>query len=149
MKVIDHSRESQMSKPFPQLLDKLLPHVVLLVELLVVVTLLHAGVPAHGADVDHAVAELDKGAPLDGDVQVGDVVQAEADELLVLVLADVADEAVGGQLGPVLVGRQAVLGEAEVEEGRHVHVGLAQLLLLLDQVAAAHEADGTLLAEAG
>lgn len=134
-----------MAEALAQLLDKLLAHVVLLVVLLVVVALLDGGVAADGADVDHAVAELDKGAALDGDVEVGDVVQAEADELLVLGLAEPADEAVGGQLLAVLVGGQAVLGEAEVEEGRHGHVRGAQLLLLLGQVAAAHEADGALL----
>lgn len=122
---------------------------MLLVIFLIVVPLLRARVPADGADVDHAVAELDKGAALDGDVQVGDVVQAEADELLVPVLPDPLDEAVGVELRAVLVRRQAVLGEAEVEEGRHVHLGRADLLLLLDEVAAAHEADGALLAEAG
>lgn len=138
-----------MSKPLPQLLHKRLPDVVLLVVFLIVIPLLRARVPADGADVDHAVAELNECAALDGDVQVGNVVQAESDQLLVLVLADPLDEAVGGELRAVLVCRQAVLGEAEVEQGRHAHVGCANLLLLLDQVTAAHETDGALLAEAG
>lgn len=143
-----HSRQAKVAESLAELLDELLANVVLLVVLLVVVALLNAGVAADGADVDHAVAELDKGAALDGDVEVGDVVQAEADELLVLGLAEPADEAVGGQLLAVLVGGQAVLGEAEVEEGGDGHVRGAQLLLLLGQVAAAHEADGALLAQA-
>jgi hypothetical protein len=49
--------------------------VVLDVVLLVLVALLGGGVAADGRDVDHAVAELDEGAALDGDVEVGDVVQ--------------------------------------------------------------------------
>jgi hypothetical protein len=113
-----------------------------------VVALLGGGVTADGADVDHAVAELDKGAALDRDVEVGDVVEAEVGELLVLVLADPADEAVGGKGLPQLEGRQAVLGEAEVEEGRNGNAGgLAELLFLLLQVGAADEANGALLTE--
>ena len=127
---------------------KLLPDLGLVVKGVKVVPLLGGSVPADGADVDHAVAELDKGAPLDGDVEVGDVVQAEVDELLVLLLADPLDEAVGRQGLAELEGRQAVLGETVVEEGDDGDAGdLADLLLLLGEVGAAHEADGALLAE--
>lgn len=74
--------------------------------------------------------------------------QAEVDELLVPVLADPADEAVGGERLAELVRRQPVLGEAEVEEGGDGGAGgLAELLFLLDEVGAADEADGALLAE--
>lgn len=141
--------EAQVTEALAQLGDKGLADLVDLVVGLVVVALLDACVAPHGRDVDHAVAELDKGAALDGHVEVGNVVQAKVDELLVLGLADPLDEAVGGQRLPVLVRRQAVLGEAKVEERLDVHVGRAQLFLLLDQVAAAHEADGGFLAEAG
>jgi hypothetical protein len=48
---------------------------VFLVVLLVVVALLVGGVAADGGDVDHAVAEFDEGAALDGNVEVGNVVQ--------------------------------------------------------------------------
>ena len=113
-------------------------------------TLVVARVTSDGRNVDHAVAELDKGSALDGDVEVGDVVQDELDQLLVLVLADPLDEAVGLELLTELDGCEAVLGEAEVEEGRHIHAGRgADLFLLFDQVAAADEADGAFLAEAG
>lgn len=77
------------------------------------------------------------------------MVEGEADELLVLVLANVLYEAVGGEGLAELVGRQAVLGEAEVEEGGDGGGGVAELLLLLGVVGAADEADGALLAEAG
>lgn len=137
-----------MPKPLPQLLDKQLAHAVLLVVFFVLVALGDARVAADGRDVDHAVAELDEGAALDGDVEVGDVVQHEAHQLLVLLLANVLDEAVGGQLLAQAVGRQAVLGEAKVEEGRDVDGRRAELLLLLDEVGAADEADGDFLAEA-
>jgi hypothetical protein len=113
-----------------------------------VVALLGGGVTADGADVDHAVAELDKGAALDGDVEVGDIVEAEVGELLVLVFADPADEAVRGKGLAQLEGRQAVLGEAKIEESRNGNAGwLAELLLLLLQVGAANEANGALLTE--
>jgi hypothetical protein len=76
-------------------------------------------------------------------------VQDEVDEMLVLVLADPLDEAVGGELLAELVRRQAVLGEAEVEEGCDGDVAgrSTDLLLLLVEVGAANEADGTFLAE--
>jgi hypothetical protein len=58
--------------------------VVLDVVGLVVVALLDGGVAADGGDVDHAIAEFDEGAALDGDVEVGDVVEDPGEELLVL-----------------------------------------------------------------
>ena len=138
-----------MPEPAPQLVDELGPDAVDFIVALELEPLGVAGVPADGTDVDHAVAELDEGAPLDGDVEVGDVVQHEAHEFLVLVLADPLDEAVGGEGHAVPERREAVLGEGEVEEGRHRHVGRAELLLLLGQVGAAYRADGALLSELG
>jgi len=138
-----------MPEPTPQLVDELGPDPVDLVVPLELEPLGLAGVPPDGADIDHAVAELDEGAPLDGDVEVGDVVQDEAHELLVLVLADPLDEAVGGEGHAVPERRQAVLGEGEVEEGRDGHVGRAELLLLFGEVGAAYRADGALLPELG
>lgn len=74
--------------------------------------------------------------------------QDKVGQLLVLVLADPLDEAVGGQRLAQLVRGQAVLGEAVVEEAGDGHAGrLAELLFLLDEVGAADEADGALLAE--
>jgi hypothetical protein len=143
-----HIRKSQSAKLLLENGNKLLSNLGLLIVGLELVSLLCAGVSADGADVDHAVAELDKGSSLDGDVQVGNVVQDKIDQLLVLVLADPLDEAVGGQRLAQLVRGQAVLGEAVVEEGGDRHAGgLAELLLLLDEVGAADEADGALLAE--
>ncbi len=137
-----------MAKLLPKSRDKLLPDLGVLVVVLELEALLVARVTANGADVDHAVAELDKGSALDGDVEVGNVVQAKVDELLVLGLADPLDEAVGGQRLAELEGCQAVFREAKVKEGRDGDARrLAELLLLLDQVGAADEADGALLAE--
>jgi hypothetical protein len=137
-----------MPKLLSQLLNKQLANPMLLVVLFVVVALLCAGVAPNGRHVDHAIAKLDKGAALDGDVEVGNVVQDEAHQLLVLRLADPLDEAVGGQLLAEPVGCEAVLGEAEIEHGGDVDVGAAELFLLFDEVAAADEADGDFLAQA-
>lgn len=139
--------QAQVAESLTQLLDKSLADLVHLVIGLVVVALLDTGVTADGRDVDHAVAEFNKSAALDGDVEVGNVVETKVDELLVLGLADPLNEAVGRECLAVLVRRQAVLGEAKVEESLDVHIGCAELFLLLDQVAAAHETDGGLLAE--
>lgn len=134
-----------MAESLPESRDKLLSHLGVLVKGLKVISLLGARISAHGGDIDHAIAELDKGTPLHRDVQVGNVVKAEVCELLVLVLADPLDEAVAGHGLAELVGRQAILGEAEVEEGGDGDAsGLAQLLLLLDEVGAADETDGAL-----
>ncbi|KAI5284181.1 hypothetical protein KEM52_003028, partial [Ascosphaera acerosa] len=70
-------------------------------------------------------------------LDAGDVAQAEVDEGLVAVLAEVLDEAVAGQRLLEADGRQPVLGEAEVEQRRDVDVVRAQLLLLLGEVGAA------------
>lgn len=145
----DAERQAEVAKLLAERGDEVAADVVDLVVGLEGLALLVGGVAADGGDVDHAVAELDKGAALDGDVEVGDVVEGEADELLVLVLANVLYEAVGGEGLAELVGRQAVLGEAEVEEGGDGGGGVAELLLLLGVVGAADEADGALLAEAG
>lgn len=134
-----------MTEALLQNRDKLLADLGVLVKLLKVVALLGAGVTADGADVDHAVAELDKGAALDRQIKVGDVVEAEVGELLVLVLADPLDKGVGLEGLAELVGSEAVLGEAKVEEGGDgLASGLAQLLLLLGKVGAADVADGAL-----
>lgn len=135
-----------MAEPLAQLLDEGLADLVLEVVGLVVEALLGGGVAADGGDVDHAVAELDEGAALDGEVEVGDVVQDEADELLVGVLAQPLDEAVARQRRPHLVRREPVLAEAEVEHPRHrLPRQHPQLLLLLHQVRAPHEPDRHLL----
>lgn len=137
-----------MAKLFPEGGNKLFSNFGVLIKRLKVITLLVARVTTDRANINHAIAKLDKRATLDGDVQVGNVVQAEIDELLVLRLADPLDEAVGGQRLAELESRQAVFREAKVKERRDGDARwLADLLLLLDEVGAADEADGTLLAE--
>ena len=142
-------RKTQIGEVFLDRLHELFANLVLEIELLILVAFLNRGIPANRAHVDHAVAELDESAALHRDVQVGDVVQDELDQLLVVVLADPLDEAVRRERHAHADGRQAVLREAEVEEGGDGDAGGAELLLLLGEVGAADEADGDFVAEGG
>jgi hypothetical protein len=128
---------------------KLLANLVLEIKLLILVALLYRSVPANRADVDHAIAELDKRAALHRDLQVGDVVQDEAHQLLVIVLANPLDETVRRERHAHADGREPVLGEAVVEEGCDGDAGGAELLLLFGEIGAADEADGDFVAERG
>lgn len=110
------SRQAQIWKGSGNVLDKLLANAVLEIVFLILIPLFNACVPADWADVDHAVPELDKSTALLWDVEVGDVVEDELDELLVWGFADPLDEAVRGQRSTHAVSRQAILSEAEVEE---------------------------------
>lgn len=143
-------RQAKVAELLLQHGDKLLANLGVLVEGGESMSLLSRGVSANGTDVDHTGPELDEGAPLDGDVQVGNVVENKLDKLLVRLLANVLDEAVGGERLAELEGREAVLGEAEVKQGGDGDAGgLAQLLLLLGQVGTADETDGALVAQLG
>lgn len=102
----DAEGQAEVAEALAQLADEDLADLVHLVVGLVIVALLGARVSTDRRHVDHAVAKLDKGATLDGDVQVCDVVQDEGHELLVLGLADPLDEAVGGESLTVLWSRQ-------------------------------------------
>ncbi len=82
------------------------------------------------------VPKLDKGPPLDRDVDAGNVDEAEVDQLLVALLAEPLDEAVAGQRLAEPVRREAVFRKAEVEERRDGYGGRAELFLLLGEVGA-------------
>jgi ketopantoate hydroxymethyltransferase len=86
--------EAEMTKSLLEDSDKLLTDLGILVVLLEVVSFLCASVTADGADVNHAVAELDKGSALDGNVEISDVVEDKVGELLVLLFTNEFDEGV-------------------------------------------------------
>lgn len=67
--------ETRVGECFLELGDHGFPDFVLEIVLLVFVSLFGGGVTADGGDVDHAVAELDEGTALDGDVEISDVVK--------------------------------------------------------------------------
>ena len=165
----DGIRESDVGKGLFELGDHGGADVVLLVVGFVFVAFGCGRVTADGGHVDHAVAEFDEGAALDGDVEVGDVVQdprfvgrvsyhllsstvcvvdVPFYEALVLLLANPSDEARARELLAQPVRCESVFREAKVEEGGYVD-GAADLLLLLDHVGAADVADGDFVAEFG
>ena len=120
-----YARQAQVTEFLLEHLDKLGADASLLVEGLVLLPLGQAGIPADGTDVDHAVAEFDKGATLDGQVEVGDVVQDEVDELLVFLLAQPLYERRAGQRLAQSVRRKPVFREAKVKQRRDVDRGRA------------------------
>jgi len=133
----DTIRQSIIRKLLLERLNHLGARVGLLIPGLELVSLLFTGVPAHGGDVDHAVAELDERARHLGDaLDVGDVAQHPARQTLVFLLAEPADEGLRGQLLAHAICGQAVLGEAEVEEGDDADGRGAQLFFLFDEVGA-------------
>ncbi len=99
--------------------------------------------------IEKSIPELHKRPPLDRDIKLTNIPQAEIDQLLVLLLAQPPNEARARQLPAQSVCSQAVLGEAEIEERCHGYGGCAELFLLLDEVGAADEADGAFVAEGG
>lgn len=113
--------------------------------------LLITRIPPHRTNINHPIPELHKRAPLHRQLQIRDIMQDELDQLLVLLLADPRDEGLRREFLAQLVGREAVLREAEVEHGCDGDVGAegAELLLLFGEVGAADEADGAFLAEGG
>jgi hypothetical protein len=147
--VVYHIRKTQIRELLPNSMHKLLANLMLEIKLLILIALLDCSIPANRADIDHAIAELDKRAALHGDVQVGDVVQDEAHQLLVVVLANPLDETVRRERHAHADGRQPVLREAVVEEGCDGNAGGAELLLLFGEVGAADKADGDFVAERG
>lgn len=107
------------------------------------------GIPSNGTDVDHAIPEFDKSSPHDWDIQLGDILQDELDQLLVLLLAHPADKALTGQLLSILVRRQTVLGEYVVpvfldKVGRRV---VLKLFANLFEVRASDNTNDALLAK--
>ena len=85
--------------------------------------------------------------PLDGSVNVGNVVQDEPGQLLVLFLADMTDETLASELFSHLVSGQTVLGEPIVECVNGTGAGNSKLLLNLDEVGTANKGDDTLFSE--
>lgn len=89
----EHIRKPIIRKLLLQRGNHLLPGLGLLIPRLILITLFLAGIPAHGTDIDHAIAELDECTAHGGQTfDVGDVFQTEPGEFLVFLLADPADE---------------------------------------------------------
>lgn len=115
--------------------------------LLELIALRDAGVSANRADVHHSISELDKGTSLDWNIQVGNVVKNELDQLLVVVLANVIDESLGSERDTRLVCGETVLCETEIKERGDWNRSRTELFLLLGKIGATDEANCDFLAE--
>lgn len=140
----DGELQPQRIKTLPARLHKLFPYMLLLIILEKLLALLLRAVTADWANVEHPVAELDKGAALNGDVEIGDVVEAEVDECLEVGLAQVVLDALDGDELAVLVGGQPVLAEHVVDLLGDV---LANLLADLGEIGSTDNANGNAFAE--
>lgn len=118
--------------------DKLFPNVSVLVILLEFTALLLGTVTSDWGYVEHALAEFDEGASLDGDVEICYIAKDEVNERLQTVLAQIGGD---GGLGDELfafVCDKPVLRKCVVE---HVKNGVAKLFLLLPEVGTADHTD--------
>ena len=95
------------------------------------------------------IPKLHKRPPLHRYLQRSDIPQHKIHQSLVFFLAQPGDEIRAREGFSQPVGRQPVLGEAEVEEGCYGERGRAELFLLFNEVGAADEADGAFVAEGG
>lgn len=102
------------------------------------ITLLDAGSTSNGANVDHSIPELNESTALAGQLGVGNELENEIHQRLVLVLPKPLNEVVAGKRLAEAECGQTVLGEAEIEHSGNVNGGRSKLLLLLHKVRAAN-----------
>lgn len=136
----DAVRQVHLGELGAQARNHLLAHAVLAVVRMERVALVARALAPDRAHVQHAVAELDEGAALHRQLQLGQVAQHEVDEALQRRLAQVRGDRLLAHLDALLDLHQPVLREDVVEavEDR----APVQLLEHLLQVGAAHDADG-------
>lgn len=86
---------------------------------LVIASFLLGTVPADGADVEHSCPVLNECASFDGDVEIGDVSQAEIDELLEFPFSqEILDGCCGERLFS-LKALQPILCEGVINKVKH------------------------------
>ena len=135
-----------------------------LIEVLESITLLSGAVSADGRNVHHTVTVLKESSsvkkqrvsinrniflfhlPLDGNVQVGDVLEREVDQSLEVGLTEVRAEVLPGELNTVLHGEETVLREAVLALLDDVG---ANLLRDLGEVGATDDTDVDALGDEG
>lgn len=133
----DGETQVQLSELSPESLDKGFADSSSPVILLELVTLRLGAVATDWAHVDHAIAEFDKGAALDRDVEVRDVVQDEVYQLFEIVFSEVLVDALFLYFDAELVSVEPILSEAPISCIGHLE---GHLLTHLDEVAARHDA---------
>lgn len=87
------------------------------------ITLLDASSTSNGANVDHSIPELNKGTALAGQLGVGNKLENEVDQRLVLVLPKPLDEVVASKRLAEAECGQTVFGEAEIEHSGNIDGG--------------------------
>jgi len=127
--------------------DELLAQVMDFVISLEVVSFLDRSITSNGRDIDHAIAELNKGSSLDWNIHIGNVMQNEACQFFVLVFANPFDKAVGRERLAQAVRGQSILREAIIEHINDVYSINTHLFLLLHHVTTADVSDGNLFAQ--
>jgi len=85
--------------------------------------------------------------PLDGRVNIGNVVQDEPGQLLVLFLSDMTDETLASELFSHLVSGQTVLSKSIVERVDGTGTGNGELFLDLDEVGTTNKGDDTFFSQ--
>jgi hypothetical protein len=96
----------------------------------------------------HSSIATSTNSPLDGRVEISNVVQDEPGQLLVLFLPDMSDKALTGQLLTHLVSGQPVLGEPVIESVDGLGGRVAgELFLDLGEVGTADKGDDAFFTE--
>ncbi len=93
------------------------------------------------------IPKLHESSPLHRQINLTHIPQTEIHQLLVLVLPQPTHEATTRQFLSYPVRREPILRKAEVEQGGHIDLWGADLLLLFHKVGAADEANSTFVAE--
>lgn len=87
------------------------------------ITFLDAGSTSNRANVDHSIPELNKSTALAGQLGVGNELENEVDQRLVLVLPKPLNEVVAGKRLAETECGQTVFGEAEIEHSGNIDGG--------------------------
>lgn len=110
----DRVRKVVLSERLLEHVDHLGPNIGLLVVPFKLVSFFLAAIPADRRNVQHPVSELDEGTPLDGNVQIGDVMQHEIDEGFELLFSEIRLQTLGGQQVTRFVSHESVFRKHEI-----------------------------------
>lgn len=102
------------------------------------IALVNASSTSNGANVDHSIAELNKSTALAGQLSVGNILENEIHQRLVLVLPEPLNEVVASKRLAEAECGQTVFREAEIKHSGNIDSGRSKLLLLLHKIRAAN-----------
>lgn len=136
----DGVREIHIGEFLLKIADHLLAHLVLDVVGGEHIPLLPRALTSNGADVHHAVPELDEGTPLDGQFQLGKVAQHKVEKPLQRLLPKMLDDVLLSHLLAAFNLDESILREYEVELVEDLLA--VQLLEHLLQIGTTHNSNG-------